>query len=82
MLGKDVKRLLKRKQTDLVDDEQDDDTDQKRLDKRFLKARRDSIESVRDLKSLAEELLIAQQIGAALSQTPELFRKQREEVVT
>ena len=82
VLGKDVKRLLKRKQTDLVDDEQDDDTDQKRLDKRFLKARRDSIESVRDLKSLAEELLIAQQIGAALSQTPELFRKQREEVVT
>ncbi len=82
MLGKVVKRLLKRKQTDLVDDEQDDDTDQKRLDKRFLKARRDSIESVRDLKSLAEELLIAQQIGAALSPKPELYRKQREEVVT
>ena len=82
VLGKDVKRLLKRKQTDLVDDEQDDDTDQKRLDKRFLKAQRDSIKSVRDLKSLAEELLIAQQIGAALSPKPELFRKQREEVVT
>lgn len=67
VLGKDVMRLLKRKQADLKDE--------------FVMKRIGSIKSVPALKSLAEELLVAQQISAALSQKPESFRKQREEVV-
>jgi CRISPR-associated protein Cmr2 len=76
VLGKDVRRLLKRKQTDLVDEERDDDGDLKRRDRRFLNDRVDSIKSVAALKSLAEELLIAQQISGALPQKSESHRKQ------
>ena len=47
----------------------------------FVMGRIGSIKSVPALKSLAEELLIAQQISAALSQQPEAVRTKREEAV-
>ena len=81
VLSKDVRRLLKRKQTDLMDAERDDDADLKHRDRRFLNDRVDSIKSVSALKTLAEELLVAQQISAALPQMPASFRKQREEAI-
>ena len=77
MLSKDVKRLLKHKQTNLVKDEEANESN--RRDRRFLKSRLDAITSVAALQSLAAELLIAQQISAALPPKP--ARIQHEEVV-
>ena len=81
VLGKDVKRLLKRKQTDLVEEDQDVGNDQKANDRKFLKERIQSIKSVAALSSLAEELLVAQQISAAKPQQSATIHKQREESI-
>lgn len=86
VLGKDVKRIMRRKRTNLLDEDREDGSDQqekarKACDRKFLEERIHSITSVALLRSLAEELLVAQQISPALPQQPESFRKQREEAI-
>ncbi len=66
VLQKDVGRILKRKRSTLLIDERDDISEAEKQNRSFLKDRIGSIKSIADLKSLAEELLIAQQISAAL----------------
>lgn len=86
VLGKDVKRIMRRKRTNLLNEDREDGSDQqekarKARDRKFLEERIQSITSVTLLRSLAEELLIAQQIGEVLPQKSESIRKQHQESI-